>query len=372
MESRRYGIRLVAGVFAALILAVTTQAQGAGAAAPAAAAGKPLRVAVYNAAPYGSLERNGLFSGVSVELWRRVAEDRRWQYEFQSVASMDDVLGGLESGRFDAAIGAITITPERLARVEFSYPTHTSGVAVAFARQGGMQAAFKVYGTVVSQLGALILVMLLLLLATGVLIWFFERRSRQAATAAEPTIGKLHEGLYWAVVTMTTVGYGDMTPKTNVGRAVAVAWMLGSLVLVSLLSTSIVAQVTAQRLSGSDNVRPADLIGKRLGAVASSSGAEYLLASGRAYTRYPSLGDALDALAAHKVDAVINSVGALEYAIANRYRNSIELQRGLLAPAFMGVALPPHSPLKAPLDQSLVRITTGAEWRAVEAAYFKY
>jgi polar amino acid transport system substrate-binding protein len=214
--------------------------------------------------------------------------------------------------------------------------------------------------------------MLVLLLLTGILIWLSERYSRQTSEASGSTISKLHEGLYWAVVTMTTVGYGDMTPKTHFGRGVAVAWMLGSLVLVSLLSTSIVAQLTAQQLTGSDNVQPGDLIGKRLGAATSSSGAEYLTDRGLAFTGYSSLGAALDALAAHKIDAVVNSVGALEYMIASRYRSSIELERGLLAPAFMGVALPPHSSLREPLNRSLVRITTGTEWPAIEAAYFSH
>jgi polar amino acid transport system substrate-binding protein len=369
MKSKFHAIiRFLTYVLAVLFLSVAAQAQQV--AAPPAS-GKELRVAVYEAAPYGSLERNGLFSGASVELWRRVAEDQRWRYAFKSVASMDEILNGLQHGRYDAAIGAITITPERLTRVDFSYPAHPSGVAVAYARQNNMLAAFKAYGSVAGQLGALILTMLVLLLLTGILIWLSERYSRQQTSGeGEATISKLHEGLYWAVVTMTTVGYGDMTPRTHFGRAVAVAWMLGSLVLVSLLSTSIVAQLTAQQLTGSDDVRPGDLTGKKLGAATSSSGAEYLASRGLAFTGYPSLGAALDALAAHKIDAVVNSVGALEYLIANRYRSSIELEHGLLAPAFMGVALPPHSPLREPLDRSLVRITTGSEWPAIEAAYF--
>lgn len=324
-----------------------------------------LRVAVYEAAPYGVREPNGIFAGASVDLWRRVAEDQHWQFEFVSAPSMDDILAGLEHGGFDAAIGAITITPDRLAKVDFSYPTHRSGVAVATAKRRGILTVLSTYGAVASQLGLLLLAMLMLLLVTGVLIWLFERR---ASEVDGTTIGKWHEGLYWAVVTMTTVGYGDKTPKTNVGRAVAVFWMLGSLVIVSLLSTSIVAQITTDRLGRTEDVHPADLVGKRLGAVKASSGAEYLAAGSLPFEAFPDLGAALDGLDADRIDAVVNSVGALDHIVSERYRN-IEVRRGLLAPAFLGFALPPHSALRAPLDRSLVRITTGPEWPAIEATY---
>ncbi|HKM70988.1 MAG TPA: transporter substrate-binding domain-containing protein, partial [Stellaceae bacterium] len=82
---------------------------------------EPLRVAVYDVPPYGSVDTEGLFSGASVDLWRRVAEDLHLTYRFIAVAQMEDVITGVERGQFDAAIGAITITPARLARVEFSY-----------------------------------------------------------------------------------------------------------------------------------------------------------------------------------------------------------------------------------------------------------
>lgn len=342
------------------------------AAAPASRAdeGRPLRVAVYDAAPYGTVGRDGLFWGASVDLWRRAAEARHWRYDFVLVGAMDELLGGVAEGRFDAAVGAITITPERLGRVDFSYPTHRSGVAVAVAHRAGLLAAFAAYGAVAGQLGTLVGLMLALLFATGGLIWLFERRAGRGQASAETAIGTLHEGLYWAVVTMTTVGYGDKTPKTLRGRAVAVAWMLASLVMVSLLSTSIVAQLTVDHLAGTDDVRRADLDGKRLAAAAGSSGAEYLGSAGLAFTTCPSLAAALDALAEGRADAVVNSVGALDYAVANRARGTAGLMRGLLAPALMGVALPRRSALREPLDEALVAITTAPDWAPVEASYF--
>ena len=122
----------------------------------AAAAGRlefePLRVAVYDLAPYGSVGPDGEFQGVSVELWRRVAEEIGRQYKLTPVAQMDAILAGLEQGRFEAAIGAITITPERAARVDFSYPAHRSGVAVALRKEAGPISALVAYGLIAVEL----------------------------------------------------------------------------------------------------------------------------------------------------------------------------------------------------------------------------
>ena len=330
---------------------------------------RTLHVAAYDAAPYAARDANGLFWGDSVDLWRRVAEDQHWNYDLTLVGPMEDVIGGVAAGRFDVAIGAITITPDRLAQVGFSYPSHRSGVAVAVARQSGLAAILTRYGAVVSHLGVLILLMLGLLLMTGVLIWLFERRGRRVQ-ARETSIGTVFDGLYWAVVTMTTVGYGDKAPHTHSGRAVAVAWMLGSLVLISLLSTSLVAQLTVDQLDDAQPVTARDLAGLRLAAAEASSGAEFLAGVGLPFQSYPSLDAALAALTRHRADAVVNSVGALQWAVANGYRSTIELRAGLLAPALMGFAVPPGSALLPPLDESLVRITTGADWTAREASYF--
>ena len=111
-----------------------------------------------------------------------------------------------------------------------------------------------------------------------------------------------------------------------------------------------------------------DLAGLRLAAAANSSGAEFLAGSGLAFHAYPSLDEALAALAAHNADAVINSVGALDWSVARGYSAAIEVRSGLLAPALLGFAVPPGSPQLGPLDQSLVRTTTSAGWSKQEAS----
>ncbi|HEX9883773.1 MAG TPA: potassium channel family protein, partial [Desulfobaccales bacterium] len=53
-------------------------------------------------------------------------------------------------------------------------------------------------------------------------------------------------GLWWATVTLTTVGYGDVTPVTVAGRIVGVVIMLGGVVTLSLV-TATVASVFIER-----------------------------------------------------------------------------------------------------------------------------
>ncbi len=330
----------------------------------------PVRVAVYDVPPYGAVGVNGGLSGVSVDLWRRVAEELGWEYKFTPVSQMEAILGGLEQGRFDAAVGAITITPEREARVDFSYPAHRSGVAVALRKETGPLAAISSYLTVAMDLGYLILGIFALLVLLGAVIYVVERPGRSRTEAQDGSVTTFREGLYWAVVTMTTVGYGDKTPKTPLGQLVAIVWMLTSLALVSLLSASLVSRLTAERVENSTIRTERDLSARKLAAVAQSSGAEYLDGLQLKYQKHENLAEALSSLANGRSEAVVNSVGALQYLVASRFAQGIYVQRALLAPAFMAIALPENSPLKRPINRALIKITASPEWKSVEELYF--
>ncbi len=63
-----------------------------------------------------------------------------------------------------------------------------------------------------------------------------------AVLEAERSFGDIttfEDALWWALVTVTTVGYGDYTPETAVGRTIAVGLMLGGIVLVGVIVGSL-------------------------------------------------------------------------------------------------------------------------------------
>ena len=129
--------------------------------------------------------------------------------------------------------------------------------------------------------------------------------------------------------------------------------------------------LTAERVAAFDVASTIDLTGKKLAAVVNSSGAEYLDEIHLPYQPYKDLPAALNAVASRQSTVVVNSVGALQYFISRRYSKELEMPRGILSPALMAIALPPRSPLKKAIDRALIRITSGADWRAVEDRFFQ-
>lgn len=63
-------------------------------------------------------------------------------------------------------------------------------------------------------------------------IYFFERDT-------STTIKSYGDALWWSIVTITTVGYGDISPSTSAGRVIAAILMLSGIGFLSMLTSTI-------------------------------------------------------------------------------------------------------------------------------------
>jgi len=67
------------------------------------------------------------------------------------------------------------------------------------------------------------------------LVFLFGSCTYLIEHGSNPGFESIHDGLWWAFVTLTTVGYGDIVPQTEAGRIVAVILMVFGVAVYSLI-----------------------------------------------------------------------------------------------------------------------------------------
>ena len=77
---------------------------------------------------------------------------------------------------------------------------------------------------------------------SGFIIWIMERRANSAEFSKRFHVG-ISEGIWWSFISMTTVGYGDKSPKSCYGRLFALLWILIGITIFSLFSGSLTNQI---------------------------------------------------------------------------------------------------------------------------------
>ncbi|GAA2019878.1 potassium channel family protein [Nakamurella flavida] len=81
--------------------------------------------------------------------------------------------------------------------------------------------------------------------------------ARLAVTAEERNVPDANildfgDGIWWAITTMTTVGYGDHYPVTTTGRFVAAALMVGGIALLGVITATLASWMVERVREGND------------------------------------------------------------------------------------------------------------------------
>lgn len=325
-----------------------------------------MTVAIRHSPPFAIKDQDGNWHGISIELWRIIADKLGLAYRFHETASLRELLGAVERGEAEAAVAAITITSKRETRMDFTHPFVRTGlgIAVPIATGGGWLSVTQrvVAPPFIKAMAALFG----LLLLVGFLVWLLERR-RNTQFGGTPVEG-IGAGLWWSAVTMTTVGYGDKAPVTFAGRALAMIWMFAGVIVISSFTAAIATSLTVGELGG--NVRGKDDLARaRIATVAESTSAQFLAEAQFDFRTEPDLYTALDALDRGTVDAVVYDAPLLRYQVRQQFDDRLAVIPGSFEGQDYGIALPPGSPHREAINRVLLDSLRDPAWEKLLYSY---
>ena len=217
------------------------------------------------------IQKGSEFSGLSIDSWELVNESLKFDYEYKTYPSLVSLMDAVENKEVDFSINPVTVTNPRMKRLDFSQPYFISYTAIA------KKSETMIWSYLANMFSwnfiSAILILLSVILLFGFLVWLFERKKNKEEFG--DGIKGIFHGFWWSAVTMTTVGYGDKSPKTFGGRFIGLIWMFMAIIMISSLTAGIASSLTVQNISNEIN-SVQDLDNFEVITVAGSSAEELL------------------------------------------------------------------------------------------------
>jgi ABC-type amino acid transport substrate-binding protein len=316
--------------------------------------------------PFAFTDRDGRLTGLGVELWHRVAARLHLDYSFVPL-SHADMFTALGEGRIDVGLGGLAADPRNMKLAHFTQPYLRAGLAIATRPDDrpGIMVALARMDT--SGVFAFLGLMIVCMGAIAVLIWWLERHRNPDHFGGNSVTG-IGRSFWWSAVTMTQVGYGDMVPASLGGRALALVWMLVSLVLVSVFTGIVTAALTVGQTDG--RVRNiSDLRGVAIGTARDSDGAAWLASQRIGFTAYEDDRAALTAMVSGEVQAVVGLGPALRFFAQRDFDRAVTVLPHSLSQRWVSFAYRPELALGHQIDRTMVETVESEEWERIRAGF---
>ena len=302
------------------------------------------------------------WDGIGVHLWREVAEDLDIQYEWQMI-DPTAINQQVQTGTVDIAITA-SATADGEQQLDFTQSYYTASIGIAQPRRR------RLLDTVIAVLSPRFLWICLwlsvLLLLVGLLVWLFERSSNQEMFGEKPTTG-LWNSFWWAGVTLTTIGYGDIAPISVGGRVIALLWMLVSMGLTASLTatiTSVVTQDNTNKLT-----RFADLNAMKVGSLEGSRAAQALQQQDISFEAIATPLAGLQAVDEGRLDAFVYDDALLRYLNQQSLQNRLAIESTSVEARRYVFAMPDNADAFESISAQMLREQSEADWQALLARF---
>lgn len=326
---------------------------------------KVITVGIKNSKPFVdtvAVEENGVTGkGIAIELWELMAKQHEIKYRYKTYQTIDDLVKATNAGEVDVAVAPISVTSEREDKVDFTHSYFQSGLAaLTLSDDVSFLQVFLQQGP--GLLGAILLGLLIMFLM-GLPFMALEKSKNDGVEDDEK--GKAwFDSQYWVSTTLTTVGYGDIVPKTFAGRIYAMFVMWFGLFFTgvfiafttNILDTGNVEQITTIH----DVKRP-------VGVLVGSYSEEYALKNGIKVVRYSDGFEAISELRKKRIGAFVHDKPILEYMARNE--EGLKVSLVTFTSDNYGFALTPNSGHREEINRAMLEVVESSDWTKIVTSY---
>ncbi|MGD9246398.1 MAG: transporter substrate-binding domain-containing protein [Desulfobacteraceae bacterium] len=308
---------------------------------------------------------NSTYTGFDIELWEEIAKELGRSFTYHET-DLKGIFKDLVEGQVDAAFSCITITEEREKLVDFSHHYLDSGLRIMvlnktkFSLTESLKSLFSpIVVKSITYIGMFIII-------CGHVFWLVERGHKCVSTKYFPGI---FQAFWYVLVTMTTVGYGDIVPRNWVGRVMACLVMVIGIGFFGWAIAQLSSEITIEKLqSGISDHR--DLRNKLVATVEGTTSVAALENIDAFVVTAKTIDLAYEKLLKDEVDALVFDAPTIIYYARNKGAGKVSVVGPLFDIQYYGFLFPHGSELREPVNRALLKLRKNGTYDRLYSKWF--
>lgn len=325
---------------------------------------KSLTVAIKLLSPC-VMDADSRYTGFDTELWEQIAKNLKLEFNYR-LTDQWRIFSDLVEGKADIAFSCMPITHEWEETVDFSHHYLESGLRILVLNKS----TFSIKQTLKSIFSPLVLTTLgalfVFIIISGNAVWCVEKGSRIISARYFPGI---LEAFWYVLVTMTTVGYGDVVPRKWFGRLLALFIMFIGIGFFGWAIALFSSAVTVQRLH-EDIVSPEDLRNRVVATVEFTTSVPTLNKLGAIVLPVAKIDEAYALLLKEKVDAVVFDSPSILHYERHEGAGKVKVVGSLFDIQYYGFMFPEGSELREPVNRTLLKLKENGTYEGIYDKWF--
>lgn len=330
-----------------------------------------LTIAVSDFPPCVIFNENEKPTGFDIDVFDAISREAGLNINYVSLNEFPALLDGVEKRIYDGALAGITITGDRESCMDFTHPYLNSGLAICISKD----ARTNPFGTIfryIHNMGPMLMVLLIFSFVCGILIFIIEKifsKENSMFNPDDPVRG-IANGFYFSNVFSSTVGFGDLIPKSIPGRLLTVVMIIVGVYFIfpyaiANMSVALQEENASYAINSVD-----DLPGKTVATEDSTTSLTFLKKIGCNVKAVKNINEAYALLGDKKIEAVVFDMPTIKYFIKNKGNNKFKISGNMFDRQSYGFALQKDSPYRKILNEKLVDFMRTDEYWELQQKWF--